>query len=392
MTSGAVIVIHGKQAKCPKFKYLVLVLGLPAGTFVPSSPPHPIWRWTPARGLPNFMKPGKQFMSTTAFTKTIPPAKFAPEHGSGSSAGVLLAFAAIYLIWGSTYFFIRIGLESFPPLILAGLRHLLTGAVLFPILRWKTGIRPTADHWKSAAITGCLLLFVGNGGVCWAEQTVPSGITALLVATVSLWMVLIEWLRPGGTRPRMQVGAGVLLGFAGLVLLIGPAHLAGAERVPLAGAGVLIFASFSWALGSVYSKHSAHPVSPLLGVAMQSLSGGVALCLSALFLGEWRALHVAAITPRSLVALGYIIVFGSGIGFTAYLYLLKKTSAARVGTYAFVNPLVALFLGWSFAAEVVTLRTWLAAGIILTGVILVISATGKVPGHQDDAIPTPGEA
>jgi drug/metabolite transporter (DMT)-like permease len=331
-------------------------------------------------------------MSTTASTKSSPPVKFAPEPGGGSSAGVLVAFAAIYLIWGSTYFFIRIGLESFPPLILAGLRHLLTGAVLFPILRWKTGIRPTVQHWKSAAITGCLLLFVGNGAVCWAEQTVPSGITALLVATVSLWMVLIEWLRPGGARPRMQVGAGLLLGFAGLALLIGPAHLAGAERVPLAGAGVLIFASFSWALGSVYSKHSAHPVSPLLGVAMQSLSAGVALCLSALFLGEWKTLHAAAITPRALVALSYIIVFGSGIGFTAYLYLLKKTSASRVGTYAFVNPVVALFLGWSFAGEVVTLRTWLAAGIILGGVILVISATGKVPGHQDDAIPTPGEA
>ncbi|MBZ5528074.1 MAG: EamA family transporter [Acidobacteriia bacterium] len=331
-------------------------------------------------------------MSNTASTTASPPAKSAPVHGGDSSAGVLVAFAAIYLVWGSTYFFIRIGLESFPPLILAGLRHLLTGLILYPILRWKTGIRPSAEHWKAAAITGCLLLFVGNGGVCWAEQTAPSGITALLVATVSLWLVLIEWLRPGGTRPRMQVSAGLLLGFAGLVLLIGPAHLAGAERVPLAGAGVLIFASFCWALGSVYSKHSAHPVSPLLGVAMQSFAGGVALCLGGFFLGEWRTLHAATITPRALVALGYIIVFGSGIGFTAYLYLLKKTSASRVGTYAFVNPVVALFLGWSFAGEVVTLRTWLAAGIILTAVILVISATGRVPGHQEDAIPTPGEA
>lgn len=306
--------------------------------------------------------------------------------------GVLAAFAAIYLIWGSTYFFIRMGLESFPPLILAGLRHLLTGAVIYPVLRWKTGIRPTAAHWKSAAITGGLLLFLGNGGVCWAEQTVPSGITALLVATVSLWLVLIEWLRPGGRRPGPQVGAGLLLGFAGLALLIGPAKLAGAGRVPLGGAGVLIFATFSWALGSMYSKHSAHPVSPLLGAGMQSFAGGVMLCLSALFLGEWRTLHAAAITPRSLAALSYLIAFGSCLGLTAYLYLLKKTPATRVGTYAFVNPIVALFLGWGFAGEAVTLRTWLAAGIILGGVVLVISGTAKLAGHQEDAIPEPGEA
>lgn len=331
-------------------------------------------------------------MSTTASPIASLPVKPGQAQGSGTSVAVLVAFAAIYMVWGSTYLFIRIGLESFPPLLLAGLRHLLTGMILYPILRWKTGIRPSAEHWRAAAVTGFLLLFTGNGGVCWAELTVPSGITALLVATVSLWLVLIEWVRPGGTRPSLRVSAGLLMGFAGLALLIGPAHLAGSGRVPLAGAGVLVFASFCWALGSLYSKHSAHPVSPLLGVAMQSLAGGAALCVGGFLLGEGRALHPAAITPRALVALSYLIVIGSGIGFTAYLYLLKKTSASRVGTYAFVNPVVALFLGWIFGGEEVTLRTWLAAGVILTAVILVVTATGKVPGHQDDAIPTPGEA
>ena len=319
------------------------------------------------------------------------------EPGTASPAArtpllLFAAFAAVYLIWGSTYFAIRVGLETFPPLLLAGTRHLLTGLVLYPVLRWKTGIRPTAAQWRSAALTGCLLLFVGNGGVCWAEQTVPSGITALLVATVSLWLVLVEWLRPGGTRPGARVVAGLVMGFAGLALLVGPAHLGGSERVHLGGAAILVLASLSWACGSLYSKHSAHPASPFLGVAMQSLSGGAALWIAGLLLGESRALHLAGISLRSGVALGYLTVFGSGIGFTAYLYLLKKTTPSRVGTYAFVNPVVALLLGWVFAGEAVTLRTWLAAAVILTAVILVISAPHKAPGHEDDIIPAPGEA
>ncbi|MBZ5539605.1 MAG: EamA family transporter [Acidobacteriia bacterium] len=327
-------------------------------------------------------------MTTAAFNST--PATKNPA--DQASLMLFAAFAAIYLIWGSTYFAIRIGLESFPPLLLAGSRHLLAGLVLYPILRWKTSIRPTWAQWRSAAVTGCLLLFISNGGVCWAEQTVPSGITALLVATVSLWLVLMEWLRPGGRRPGPGVVVGLLMGFAGLALLVGPAHLGGSERVPLGGAGILVVASLSWAYGSLYSKHSAHPASPFLGVAMQSLAGGAALWTAGLLLGEGRTLAHAGVSLRSGVALGYLTVFGSGIGFTAYLYLLKRTTASRVGTYAFVNPVVALLLGWAFAGEGVTLRTWLAAAVILTAVILVISAPHAAPGHEADAIPTPGEA
>ncbi|MBZ5702702.1 MAG: EamA family transporter [Acidobacteriia bacterium] len=331
-------------------------------------------------------------MSTAAVNSSSATTKHAARRAARESLLLTTAFAAVYLVWGSTYFAIRIGLESFPPLLLAGSRHLLAGLVLYPILRWKTGIRPTAAQWRAAAITGCLLLFVSNGGVCWAEQTVPSGITALLVATVSLWLVLVEWLRPGGTRPGLRVVVGLLLGFAGLALLVGPAHLGGSERVHLGGAAILVVASFSWACGSLYSKHCAHPASPLLGVAMQSLAGGAVLWIVGLLLGEGRTLAHAGVSLRSGVALGYLTVFGSGIGFTAYLYLLKKTTPSRVGTYAFVNPVVALLLGWAFAGEAVTLRTWLAAAVILTAVILVISAPHRMPGHEADAIPTPGEA
>jgi drug/metabolite transporter (DMT)-like permease len=287
---------------------------------------------------------------------------------------VPLAFAAVYILWGSTYIGIRIAIESIPPLAMAAIRHSLVGLILYPILRAKTGFKPSRANWRTAAVTGILLLCVSNGGLSWAEQRVPSGIAALLVATVSLWLVIVDWLRPGGTRPVPRVLAGLLLGFAGLALLVGPANLAGTQRIDLLGTAVLMVCAFVWACASLYSKHRPVPGSPLLVVAMQSLAGAAALWISALVSGEFRTLHFAAITPRSWMALIYLIIFGSGMGFTAYLYILKKSTPAKVATYGFVNPVVALLLGWLIAAEPITPRTILAAAIILTAVIVVISA------------------
>ena len=182
-------------------------------------------------------------MSTTI---TEPPNSVGAPAPRQSSARmktlVLLAFAAVYVIWGSTYLAIRVGIESFPPFVLAGIRHVTAGLVLYAVFQRKSGIRPTKAHWWTAALTGFMLLFIGNGGVSWAEQTVPSGIAALLVATVSLWLVVFDWLRPGGIRPVARVTFGLLLGFGGLVLLVGPAHLGGSERVDLRGTGVLMVA------------------------------------------------------------------------------------------------------------------------------------------------------
>jgi drug/metabolite transporter (DMT)-like permease len=305
---------------------------------------------------------------------------------------VLVAFGAVYVVWGSTYLAIRVGIESFPPLILAGLRHVTVGLFLYPILRRTTGIKPTPANWRTAVITGALLLFVGNGGVSWAERLVPSGITALLVATVSLWLVIVDWLRPGGVKPVPRVIMGLLMGFAGMVLLVGPAHLGGSGRVDPRGAAVLVIASLAWACGSLYSKHGGMPSSAMLGVAMQSFAGGVILLIVGLFAGEFRELHFGAISLRSWVALGYLIVFGSGIGFSAYLYILQKSTAARVATYAFVNPVVALFLGWLIAGESITPRTVIAAAVILTAVILVITAPHRKPAPVSAPVPAPGEA
>src|SRR5258708_26653061 len=213
-------------------------------------------------------------MSTATLERNpVPPTAVAPPR---TSTLVIIAFGLVYVVWGSTYLAIRVGIESFPPLLLAGSRHLLTGLILYPILRWKTGVRPTPAHWRSSFITGLLLLGVGTGGVCLAERTVPSGITALLVATVSLWMVLVDWLRPEGTRPGARVIAGLLLGFGGLALLVGPKNLGGSGRVDPWGVGVLVIASLAWASGSVYSKHSGGlSGSAMMGAAMHRLSAGL---------------------------------------------------------------------------------------------------------------------
>jgi drug/metabolite transporter (DMT)-like permease len=303
-----------------------------------------------------------------------------------------LAYAAVYLIWGSTFFAIRIGIESLPPLLLPALRHLSIGLIFYPIFRYLSKGKPTLPQWRTAIVTGCLLLSIGNGTVSWAEKIVPSGIVALLVATVSLWMVLIDWLRPGGSRPGPRVIAGLVLGFAGLGLLVGPKDLGGSDRINPLGTLILVIASFAWAAGSVYSKHHPQPNSPLLGVAMQCLAGGTALLIAAMLSGELRGFHWAQVTHRSWMALLYLAVFGSGVGFSAYVYVLKHSAATRVATYAFVNPVVALFLGWSLGGEPLTLRTILASAIILAAVLLVITATHRDAVQVDESIPTAGEA
>jgi drug/metabolite transporter (DMT)-like permease len=323
-------------------------------------------------------------------TQTAPAAQTGTLAAGAPSSMVLLAFAAVYILWGSTYFFIRVGIETMPPLVLAGTRHLALGLIFYPLFRRVTKEKPTAAQWRTSSITGLLLLLCGNGAVSWAETRVSSGIAALLVASVSLWMVIVDWLRPGGLRPTPRVLAGFFLGFAGMVLLVGPAHLGGA-RVDLLGAVVLLLASLAWASGSIYSRHHPIPQSPMLGVAMQSLAGGAGLWLMAFLTGETRAFHPASVSERSWFAVLYLIIFGSAVGFSAYVYILKHSTASRVATYAFVNPVVALFLGWGFAGESISLRTLAASGTILAAVLLVITAPHPPSVKVEKEVPVCGE-
>ncbi len=287
-----------------------------------------------------------------------------------SKMGVIAAFAAVYIIWGSTYLAIRYALETLPPLLMAGARHTLAGAVLYGVLRAAGTARPQRIHWRSAAIIGALLLLIGNGGVCWAEQTVPSGLAALLVTTVPIWMVLLNWFRREGVRPgTMEIG-GVALGLLGVIILIGSENLGGAP-VHRMGAVVLMAASLSWAIGSIYSRHAPLPQSPLMVTAMQMLCGGVLLLLSGAASGEGAKLELENVSLRSLISLGYLTVFGSLVAFSAYVWLLRVSTPAKVSTYAFVNPVVAVALGFVFAGEPLTPRTMGAAAVIVTAVVLI---------------------
>ena len=292
-----------------------------------------------------------------------------------SRVRLLTAFAAVYLIWGSTYLAIRFAIETIPPFLMAGFRFLLAGAVMYWLVRLRGAgaSRPTGRQWVWAAVVGALLLLGGNGGVVWAEQTVPSGLAALLVATEPLWVVLIDWVRPGGVRPLRGEVVGLLLGFTGVAVLITPAGLFGAAfEVDLVGAAVLVFAAFAWAAGSVVARQAPAHESSFVATAMKMLTGGVLLVVAGTITGEWARLDVAAITPRSWFALAYLVVFGALIGFTAYVWLLKNTTLARASTYAYVNPIVAVMLGWMLAAEPLNSRVMVAAGIIVSGVVIVV--------------------
>ena len=292
-------------------------------------------------------------------------------------ARLIAAFAAVYVIWGSTYLAIRFAVETLPPLLMASARFMLAGAIVLAWARLREGAAwPSRVEWRVGLIGGTLLLLGGNGGVSWAEQRVPSGIAALLVAVVPLWMVLLDWLRPGGARPRGAVFAGVGLGLAGLALLVGPDAIRSGSGTDAVGATVLILASLSWAAGSLYTKFAPRASSTTVGTGTQMLAGGFALLVASVVAGEPARLDLAHASTASLVAFLYLLTFGSLIGFTAYVYLLAHTTAAKASTYAYVNPVVAVLLGWAIGHEPVTSRTVLAAAVILGGVA-IITITGE---------------
>ena len=286
------------------------------------------------------------------------------------------AFASVYVIWGSTYLAIRFAVDTLPPFAMASVRFLLAGTLLYAWARRKGSPPPSRAQWRSAAVIGALLLLGGNGGVVWAAQWVPSGLVALLVATAPLWMVLVHWLWGGGPRPRRALVLGLLLGLSGVVLLVGSEEIGGGGTRELLGGLIVICGSLCWAVGSVIQRRLELP-DRRMSPAVQMIAGGTWLLALALVSGEAARIDPGAVSVRSALSLVYLVVFGSIVAFSAYVWLLQVSTPARVGTYAYVNPLVALLLGWLFAGEALTGRALAAAVVILTAVMILVWAGGS---------------
>jgi drug/metabolite transporter (DMT)-like permease len=291
-----------------------------------------------------------------------------------SRAQIIAAFATIYVIWGSTYLAIRYAVETIPPFVMGGVRFLISGTILYLWSRYRGAPRPTRIHWRNAIIAGGFLLLGGNGAVMWAEQFVPSGLTALLVSILPFWLVIIEWVRPPRKRPSGAVLVGLILGFVGIIVLVGPSSAGGHGNVAPLGALVLILGSLSWAIGSFWSRDAQLPASGLLTTGMEMLGGGALLMIVGALSGEFAQLDIHAISKASAIGLLYLVTFGSLLGFTSYIWLLDKVSPARLGTYAYVNPLVAVMLGWAIAGERLSIRTGVAAAIVICAVALITTA------------------
>ncbi len=288
----------------------------------------------------------------------------------------VLAFTTIYLVWGSTYLAIRVSVESMPPFAMAALRFAIAGVMLMTLLKLRGAVWPTGRQWSDAFISGFFLLLGGNGLVSWAEQSVPSGITALIIGASPLFIVLADWAWPGGRRPGAVTLAAMLLGFAGVAWLAAPWEHAAPDHLNPAGVAVILLSCLSWSIGAIFGRNVRAPAPPFVAAAAQMLAGSVWLALAAWAHGDLAAWNSTMITNRSWLAFAYLVIAGCLGGYTAFVWLLKHSTPARTATYAYVNPVVAVFLGWLLLAEPVNARTLSASVIILTAVV-IISTQGK---------------
>ena len=298
-------------------------------------------------------------------------------------AKLVIAFFLIYFIWGSTYLAIRYAIETIPPFLMAGVRFTTAGTLLYTFLRLTGAANPSLLQWLNLWVVGTFLFLGGNGLVVWAEQYITSGLAALLVSTLPLWLIMLDLLWAGGPPPTVKGLAGISLGIIGTVVLIDPVKIT-ATDIYIPGALVVIFGSMLWATGSIYSKKFTQTDSIFMSAACQMFGGGLSLLLVSLVLGEWFAFQPVGISLVSFAAFSYLVVFGSIVAISSYVWLLKNASAASVSTYAFVNPTVAIFLGWLIAGEEINAHIIFGAAIILAGVILVISAQNKRMAKQAD--------
>ena len=292
---------------------------------------------------------------------------------------IWLALIALYIVWGSTYLGIKFAIETIPPFFHAGIRFLISGIILVTWQRATGQSMPTRKQWISTAIIGTLLLLGGNGLVAWAEQFIPSGIAALIIASVPMFLVIGEAIRPNGIKPNWQGIVGLLIGFVGIFILVGPSEISGSTtKLNPFGVMALLLACLFWATGSIYSKTADLPKSSLMNTGAQMLMGSVSLFIVSLISGELKGWDVTAVSAHSLYGLSYLILVGSLIGFASYGWLLQNAPISLVSTYAYVNPIVAVLLGTWFANEPLEPRIWLATGIIIGSVIFINSTRPKV--------------
>jgi len=311
---------------------------------------------------------------------------------------LIAAFAAVYIFWGSTYLAIKYAIETLPPFLMAGARFVFAGSILLIWARFSADYeRPTAAHWRTSFIVGTLLLLGGNGGVVFAEHHISSSLAALLVATEPFWIVLLSWLWLKKSRPNLKVALGLAIGFFGVWFLIDGQNADGAANsgsMQFFGTIAVIAAAFSWATGSIYGLRAPVPKSSLQTAGMQMFAGGLVLLFVSLILGEWSSFNIAEVSGNSWFGLVYLIVFGSLIGFTAYSWLLKNAQPTMVATYAYVNPVIAVLLGWLIAGESFTGQMLIGAGVIVGSVVLITSQNddkNEAKSEYDEKMPK-GEA
>jgi drug/metabolite transporter (DMT)-like permease len=296
----------------------------------------------------------------------------------------LLAFAIIYFVWGSTYLAVRVGVREVPPLIFAAMRFLVAGIALYVWLIARGEPSPSAREWKSASILGFVIFVLDYGFLFWAETRVPSGVAAVMLATIPVFMALSEiiFLKTQGLTVRLALA--LLIGIGGVAVLMSRSLSLGGAPIDRLGALALIFASISWSVASALSRKLPHPRSKVMSSGTQMLAGGVFVTLTAATLGEFRNFHPSTVSREVWLALLYLIVAGSIMGFTAYVWLLHHESPTKVGTYAYVNPIVAVTIGYFLGGEALGLRTVLGTLFVLVSVV-VITATKAKPTVKNEA-------
>jgi drug/metabolite transporter (DMT)-like permease len=311
-----------------------------------------------------------------------------------SRSALIAAFVAIYLIWGSTYLGIRIAVETMPPFLMIGARFLVAGAIVTGFIALRRGLRVTAAQWRDNAIIGGLLCLGGTGLVSWSEEKIPSGITTLIISASPVFIVLMDWVayayfKDGqrGTKPTPIIFLGLALGITGLAVLVGPDVFAGAGGLDPWRVTGLIAATLFWGAGMMYMRYARNPLESFTASGIQMMCGSLWLLLAGIVSGEFSRLNLDAITARSFGAWCYLVVFGSLIAFSAFTWLMKHSTPARVSTYAYVNPIVAVFLGWLILQEPVSPRIFVAAAVIIAGVAIITVAKNRKRAPASSPVP-----